>query len=392
MLFRDIIGHEDLKRRLRLTVLENRVAHAQLFYGSEGIGKMRLAIAYAQYVCCEHRTAEDSCGTCPNCLQFQRLEHPDLHFVFPIVNKGQSGKSSVCDDFAEDFRNALLERGYVGLPEWGAMISKEQKHLTILSAESLQISHKMSLKSYQADYKVLIIWAPERMEAATANKLLKLVEEPPEKTLIIMVSDNEKHILGTILSRTQPVHVDNMSEDEVLRYLKGEYPDAGMEDLQRAAHLSRGSVLAALRIISANEQRMQSLRTQLDYFIDLMRLAWMVGHKKDYDSLQKLRSWADEIVKNLSRDQQVDLLKYFQQQVRENFIYNLRSPQLTYMDMPEEQFASKFSPFVHSGNVEAINEQLDLAIRHISQNVNSTMVFFDLALHFILFLKTKENK
>ena len=400
-----------MKRRLRLTVLESRVAHAQLFYGVEGIGKMQLAIAYAQYVCCEHRTADDSCGACPNCLQFQRLEHPDLHFVFPIVNKGQSGKSSVCDEFMPEFREALKSMRYLGLSEWGAMISKEQKHLTILSAESGQINRKMSLKSYEADYKTLIIWAPERMQTETANKLLKLVEEPPDKTLIIMVSDKPKEILGTILSRTQPIHVESLSEAEVLQYLMSQDLDTAPDELRRVAHLSRGSVLAAMRIIEAARQREQRALveqqnmvvedpkdlktapppTELEYFIQLMRLAWQVGHKSDYEALRKLKTWAEDVAKNMSRDQQIMLLQYFQNLIRENYVYNLRNPQLNYMDKPEEDFAKNFARFIHAGNVEQINNELDLAVKHITQNVNSNMVFFDLALHFILFLKAKES-
>ena len=411
MQFRDIIGHDDLKRRLRLTVLENRVAHAQLFYGVEGVGKMRLAIAYAQYVCCEHRTPDDSCGTCPNCLQFQRLEHPDLHFVFPIVNKGQSGKSSVCDDFMAEFREAQLQRKYIGLSEWGAMISREQKHLTILSAESAQINHKMSLKSYQADYKTLIIWAPERMQTEMANKLLKLIEEPPEKTLIILVSDDPKSILGTILSRTQPVHVDTLTEEQVAQCLVQNGVNMTEDELRRVAHLSRGSVLTALRIIEADEQRKQRSiieqqnmmtdnakdkqalppLTDLDYFVQLMRQAWLVGNKKNYDALRQLKTWSEDIAKNMSRDQQINLLTYFENLIRENYVYNVRQPQINYMDKPEEDFAKNFARFIHAGNIEQINNELDLAIRHIAQNVNSSMVLFDLALHFILFLKAKES-
>ncbi|HBZ34493.1 MAG TPA: DNA polymerase III subunit delta [Bacteroidales bacterium] len=391
MLFRDIIGHEALKERLRRTVLENRVAHAQLFYGAEGVGKLRLAIAYAQYVCCEHRTENDSCGQCPNCLQFQRLEHPDLHFVYPIVNQGQSGKSSVCDDFADSFRKMLLEDKYFGLQEWGSEISKEQKHLTILSAEAAQIAHKMSLKSYQADYKTLIIWAPERMETATANKLLKLVEEPPEKTLIILVSDHEKQILGTILSRSQPVHVNNLEQEEVLSILREVFPDGDEETLSRIAHQAQGSAMNAIRAVRAVEHRQQNDKTELDYFIDLMRKAWLIGNKRDYEALRALKVWAEDITKNFSRDRQIDLIYYFQKQVRENFIYNLKNPQLNYMDVSEERFADKFSPFVNTANVELINQELDLAVKHLNQNVNSGMVFFDLALHFILFLKMKED-
>ncbi len=391
MLFRDIIGHEALKERLRRTVLENRVAHAQLFYGAEGVGKLRLAIAYAQYVCCEHRTENDSCGQCPNCLQFQRLEHPDLHFVYPIVNQGQSGKSSVCDDFADSFRKMLLEDKYFGLQEWGSEISKEQKHLTILSAEAAQIAHKMSLKSYQADYKTLIIWAPERMETATANKLLKLVEEPPEKTLIILVSDHEKQILGTILSRSQPVHVNNLEQEEVLSILREVFPDGDEEILSRIAHQAQGSAMNAIRAVRAVEHRQQNDKTELDYFIDLMRKAWLIGNKRDYEALRALKVWAEDITKNFSRDRQIDLIYYFQKQVRENFIYNLKNPQLNYMDVSEERFADKFSPFVNTANVELINQELDLAVKHLNQNVNSGMVFFDLALHFILFLKMKED-
>ena len=210
MRFCEIIGQDEVIRQLCQSVQDGRIAHAQLFTGLSGVGKLGLALAYAQYIACPNRTNEDSCGICPSCLQYQKLQHPDLHFAFPIV---KSDDGDVCDDFVEKFRNLILENKYFDLEDWYRMMGVETKQGMIYEKESSEILRKLSLKSFGDGYKVMVIWQPEKMNETCANKLLKLLEEPPTKTLFLLVSEHPELLLSTILSRVQEVRVPRLSED-----------------------------------------------------------------------------------------------------------------------------------------------------------------------------------
>ena len=381
MLFREIIGQEETKHQLRQAVQEGRVPHAQLFTGITGIGKLQLALAYAQYLNCPHRTDEDSCGTCPTCLQFAHLQHPDLHFVFPIV-----GSDEVCDNFLEPWRAIILDRHYFDLEDWHKALGVESKQSMIYEKESGEILRKLSLKPYGDGYKVMIIWQPEKMNITTANKLLKLLEEPPEKTVFLMVSEHPEMLLSTILSRVQTVRVPRLATETVAAALTA----AGME-AERAyeiARIANGSYLAALKKADESEENQQELRD----FIALFRDAYTVGVLKDpqkkFDSLKRLRQWSlDMADSKVGRERQKHFLQYAQQQVRENYIRNLGQPELNYQLAAERDFSVKFAPFIHSGNVEAIMQQLDLAERQIEQNGNAKVIFFDLCLQMIVLIK-----
>ena len=224
MQFKDIIGQESIKQRLRQSVKEQRIPHAQLLYGEPGIGKLQLAIAYAQYLACPNRTEEDSCGVCPSCLQYQKLQHPDLHFAFPIY-KEKSNRDSVCNDFMGQFREIVLQKGYFSLNDWYAHIGAETKQGVIYEAESSEILRKLSLKAFGNGFKTMIIWLPEKMHNACANKLLKIIEEPPEGTLFLLVSEDPSLLLPTILSRTQQFKVPRLEEKTITKELLEKYED-----------------------------------------------------------------------------------------------------------------------------------------------------------------------
>ena len=215
MLFKDIIGQEATKRQLRQAVREGRIPHAQLFTGISGIGKLQLALAYAQYLNCPHRTEEDSCGTCPTCLQYQHLQHPDLHFVFPIV-----GSDEVCDNFLEPWRKIILEQHYFDLDDWHEALGIENKQSMIYEKESGEILHKLSLKAYGDGYKIMIIWQPEKMNASSANKLLKILEEPAPKTVFILVSEHPEKLLSTIQSRVQTILIPRLETETIAAALQ----------------------------------------------------------------------------------------------------------------------------------------------------------------------------
>ena len=379
MLFKDIIGQEATKRQLRQAVREGRIPHAQLFTGISGIGKLQLALAYAQYLNCPHRTEEDSCGTCPTCLQYQHLQHPDLHFVFPIV-----GSDEVCDNFLEPWRKIILEQHYFDLDDWHEALGIENKQSMIYEKESGEILHKLSLKAYGDGYKIMIIWQPEKMNASSANKLLKILEEPAQKTVFILVSEHPEKLLSTIQSRVQTVQIPRLETETIAAALQ----QKGISSVQAndIARIANGSYLAALKKANETAENQQ----ELSDFIALFRDAYTVGvlqdAQKKYDSLKRLKQWSLDMA-GVGREKQKHFLQYAQQQVRENYIRNLAQPELNYQLEAEREFSVKFAPFIHNGNVEAIMNQLDLAERQIEQNGNAKMIFFDLCLQMIVLIK-----
>jgi DNA polymerase-3 subunit delta' len=384
MLFSQIIGQQDIKTRLIRTVTEQRIPHAQLLRGPEGIGKLALAIAYAQYICCENRTTTDSCGICPSCVKYRKLAHPDLHFVFPVIKP--AGKSSVvCDDFIAEFREMVLQNSYFGLNDWYAKISGDAKQGLIYSNESEEIIRKLSLKTYESEYKIMIIWLPEKMHGTCANKLLKILEEPPEKTVFLMVSNTPDEIITTILSRTQHIHVPRLSDSEIIQALiKNEELEIESNEAEYATHIANGSYLNALAVLNEGDENKQNF----DRFVMVMRLAWQVGNKKDHASLKTLRKWSDDMAAaSMGRERQKNFLSYAQRMTRENFINNMQQPDLNYLTSDEADFSQRFSPFINERNVEDLMSEFALAERHIEQNVNAKMVFFDLTLKVIMLLK-----
>ena len=383
MLFSDIIGQEATKQQLRQAVREGRIPHAQLFAGISGIGKLQLALAYAQYLNCPHRSETDSCGTCPTCLQFEHLQHPDLHFVFPIV---KTDAADTCDGFLEPWREIILTNHYFDLDDWHKALGVETKQSMIYEKESGEILRKLSLKPYGDGYKVMIIWQPEKMNASSANKLLKILEEPSPKTIFLLVSEHPEDLLSTIQSRVQTIRVPQLETQTIVAALM----ERGMDATKAAdiARIANGSYLAALKKADASEENQQELRD----FIALFRDAYTVGVLKDpqkkFDSLKRLRQWSlDMADSKVGREKQKHFLQYAQQQVRENYIRNMAQPELNYQMEDERDFSVKFAPFIHNGNVEAIMNQLDLAERQIEQNGNAKMIFFDLCLQMIVLIK-----
>lgn len=384
MLFSEIVGHQNVKDRLIRSVNEQRIPHAQLFRGTEGVGKLALAIAYAQYICCENRSESDSCGVCPSCVKYKKLAHPDLHFVFPVI-KPTNKSSVVCDDFIADFRSMITENMYFSVNEWYARISGDQKQGLIYSNESDEILRKLSLKTYESEYKVMIIWLPEKMHESCANKLLKILEEPPERTVFLLVSNSPDEILTTILSRTQHVNIPRLSENDiVVGLLQQPGLDISQHDALNVSKIANGSMLQALAILNEGDESKQNF----ERFVMIMRLAWLVGNKKDHASLRTLKKWSEEMASaSVGRERQKLFLSYAQRMIRENFIFNLQQSGLNYLTTYETDFSQKFSPFINERNVEDLMAEFALAERHIEQNVNAKMVFFDLVLKVIMLLK-----
>ena len=383
MLFKEIIGQEATKQQLRQAVREGRIPHAQLFTGIAGIGKLQLALAYAQYLNCPNRTEQDSCGTCPTCLQFQRLQHPDLHFAFPIVKTADYDR---CDDYVDIWRQIILEKHYFDLDDWHKALGVETKQSMIYEKESQEIIRKLSLKPYGNGYKVMIIWQPEKMNPSSANKLLKLLEEPPAQTVFLLVSEHPEQLLATIQSRVQTIRVPRLPVETITDALiqSGIAEDTAAD----IARIANGSYLAARKKADESEEN----KKELNDFIALFRNAYTVGVLRDpqkkYESLKALRKWSlDMADSKVGREKQKHFLQYAQQQVRENYIRNMAQPELNYQLAAEREFSVKFAPFIHDGNVEAIMNQLELAEKQIEQNGNAKIIFFDLCLQMIVLIK-----
>ncbi len=392
MQFKDVIGQEEVKAKLRAAVQEGRIPHAQLFAGAPGSGNMALAIAYAQYINCPNRTAEDSCGVCPTCLQYSKLQHPDLHFAFPLVTA-----KTVCDSYFGQFRQLCLEKPYFDLIDWYEVLEVKNQQGRIYDEESGEIVRKLSLKSFGSGYKVMIIWQADKMGAECSNKLLKLLEEPPVGTVFLLVSEQPDMLLSTILSRVQRVQIPRLTDKEVATAL---VERKGIAEDQAAyiARVTNGNYVAARRKAEEMEAEADAAdlgdekRNDLEDFKAMMRNAYTIGvlqdKQKKYKALADLRDWSRQMA-TIGREAQKNFLQYAQQQVRENYISNLKQPILNYQSDEEKAFSERFAPFIHSGNVEEIMNELDKAERQITQNAKSEMVLFDMCLQMIVLLKKK---
>lgn len=369
-MFSQVIGQQDVKERLLREVRQNRIPHALLFCGPSGSGKLALAISYAQYLLCKEPNAGDACGQCPSCKKFVHFVHPDLHFVFPII-KYKTAESSVCDVYIDTWRKRLQKGLYFDLNDWLAEMKAENQQPMIYAAESGQIQRKLALKSTLGGRKVMIIWMPEKMNAECANKLLKLIEEPPAQTFFLLVSDEPEKILPTILSRTQRIDVKGIGIEEIKAALSATY---GEEKATPAARNAKGSYTAALKALQAD----QDSALFFDLFIMLMRLSYM-------RKIKEMRKWSEQLA-GMGRERQKNFLAYSQRLIRENFIYNFRQPELNYMTKEESDFSKNFARFVNERNVIKIMDELSEAQRDIEQNVNPKMVFFDFALKMIVLL------
>ncbi|HNX53998.1 MAG TPA: DNA polymerase III subunit delta' [Prolixibacteraceae bacterium] len=365
MFFRDVIGQNSIKQRLIQSVNEQRVSHAQLFAGPAGSGKLALALAYAQYIACTNRQANDSCGECPSCKKFKKLIHPDLHFVFPVV-KTPKFKEPVSDNFLDDWRMMIGKNPYFNIDQWFGQIGVENAQGLIYSHQSEEIIRKLNLKSYESEYKVMIIWLPEKMHVACANKLLKMIEEPPAKTLFVLITDNEEDIISTIRSRCQMITVPPIDPDSVQAALSA-MPEAVGHDIRNVVHLSKGNFNKALELLQPDEQTIFNL----ERFKELMRFSY--GRK-----FLDLFKWAEQVAV-IGREKQKSLLIYFLDLLRENFVYNLKNSGLTFMNNSEEEFSKRFSPFINERNILELTEVFETAFAHIGMNGNPKIVFTDVA-------------
>lgn len=370
----DIVGQQEVKQHLMRLLAENRLPHAIMLCGPKGAGKLPLALAFAQTLLCQHPTDDGACGSCSDCHMSAIWAHPDLHFSFPIY-KGKSSDKPVSDDFLQEWREQISRCPYFDTEEWLEDIGAENQQIVIYVQESDNLQRKLALKSSQGGRKVVVIWLPERMNEQTGNKLLKLIEEPPVGTHFLLVSQEPDLVLGTIQSRVQRINVPALSEEDICEALQVRHA-MSPKDAKLLAHIAQGSYTEALkRMQSDSEQKLF-----FDLFVQLMRHCYA-------RRIKEIHEWSLTVTE-LGRERQKRMLEYFQQQLRENFIYNFHQPQINFLGREEENFSTRFAPFINQSNVVGIMTELSDAQRDISQNVSARMVFFDLALKMIILLKT----
>ncbi len=376
--FGDIIGQEKVTELLRRSVDENRLAHALLLTGPRGNGKLAIAVALARYLLCGNKHGGEACGLCPTCIKVDKLIHSDLHFVFPVKKKKSSGSDSapISDDYIAEWRELLIKNPYFSYDAWLQKLDVENQQPMIYERESAEILHKLSMHAREGGWKVVIIWLPEKMKEAGSNKLLKIIEEPPADTLFILVSEEPDLIIPTILSRTQRVDVPRIVQEDMQHALIARY-GLTPEDAARIAQQCGGSVEKAEELLSLDEEK----TLYLELFAQMMRAAYA-------RNIQEMKGWSERVAA-MGRERQKRLLEYCQRMIRENFIMNFKRDEMVFLSADERNFSVRFSPFVNERNIFGIMEELSEAQRHIEQNVNAKMVFFDTALRMIVWIKNR---
>ena len=380
MQFADVIGQHEARERLLQLVSEQCVPHAMLFTGPEGSGKLALALAFASYLLGEryegHSILESEVAVINAEAMLRKFEHPDLHFSYPVIKPKDSSadRKVTSDDFAAEWRQMLKGGAYFTMSQWMTLMGAENQQSAIFEAESDLLSHKLNMKSSMGGYKVSIIWLAERMNVECSNKLLKLLEEPPQKTVFLLVTEAPGQLLETIRSRVQRFDIRRIS-DEYIEHALVESRGIEAADARRIARSASGNWLKALEALDAGNEDNQFF----DLFVILMRKAYM-------HDVKGLKHWSEN-VSAFGREKQLRMLTYFLRMIRENFVYNFRRSELCYMSGEEEKFAQNFARFINERNVIDISERLQLVIRDIGQNANGKIQFFNLALEMAVYLR-----
>ena len=369
MQFKDIVGQAIIKKHLIQTVLDERISHAQLFLGPEGSGGLSLALAYAQYICCENKEEEDSCGVCASCRKYGKLVHPDLHFSYPFFAKH---KEETALTFIEEWRRAFLNNPYLGLDEWRDQLNADNKQANINIAEAHSIIGKLSLKPFEAEYKVLILWLPEYLEKE-GNALLKVIEEPSQKTLFLLVAQNQDQILNTIISRTQLVKIPKLKNEEIENFLSSQ---KGLNESQakQVAYLSNGNLQSALQLLTTQDNDYHEV------FLLWLRACWQ-------NNGLKIVEYTEGELAKMGRENQKNFLRYGINLMRECMLFIAETPGLIHLPEKELEFISKFSAVLDLAKAEAISEELEKAIYHIERNANPKILFLDVSLVLVKILK-----
>jgi len=380
MLFRDIIGQDKLKMRLIQSVKSNRVSHAFLVSGALGYGSLPLVLAFVRYIHCTNKTDLDSCGSCSSCLKFSKYAHPDVHFSFPVNSNKSTSSKPLSKDFIQEWRNIIQENPYLELSEWQNAMDIGNKQLLINVAESQELIKKLSLKPYESDYKTLIIWKAEKLNPEASNKLLKLIEEPTDKTIIFLIVENPDEILPTILSRCHNISLKPIDDQALTNHLIQNH-HLNETDANSIVDKAYGNYNLAKNFIKSSEERV--------YFFECFK-DWM---RNCYEAdVEKMNKWVDEITSaSNGRETQKRFLNYCLEIIREGMLINFNAKAVDSNHNQELAFLLKFAPFVHENNVIPMMELIDEAHLHISRNANGKIVFMDMSMQFANLLHAKKR-
>lgn len=381
MLFKDILGLAHIKKHLATSAEAGRIPHAQLFVGPEGCGTLPMAVAYAQYIICNNTGGENT-GENTSCnLKFDSFSHPDMHFAFPVSNSDKVKSHAVSDHYMEEWRQFLHGQPYGNLFDWYRLIGIEKKQGQIGVDEAQDIVKKLSLKSYEGGYKVMLIWMAEKLNDAAANKLLKLIEEPPRKTVFLLIAEDEEQIIQTIRSRCQILHFPPLAEDAIGEALV----ERGLsrEEAMRIAHEANGNFNKALDLMNEDSEDLVFEK----WFVQWVRSAFKAKGNKT--AIHELIMWSDEVSKT-GRETQKKFLHYCLVVMRQALLINYNVKELAYMRIQVEGFQlEKFAPFVHENNILSIVQELEEAIYHIERNGNSKIILTDLSIRLTRLLHKK---
>lgn len=381
MLFKDILGLEHIKNHLVTTANTGRVAHAQLFVGPEGSGVLPMALAYAQYLLCGNARGENEGENTVCNTKCNSLTHPDMHFAFPVANSDKVKSHAVSDHYLEEWRQFVKEQPYGNLFDWYRHIGIEKKQGQIGVDEAQDMVKKLSLKSYEGGYKVLILWMAEKMNISAANKLLKLIEEPPQKTVLLLLAEEEEQIINTIRSRCQVLHFPPLTEQVITDALVNMGLSASVA--HNMAQEANGNFNKALDLMNKDSEDLVFER----WFVQWVRSAFKAKGNKG--AIQELILWSDEVAKT-GREVQKQFLNYCLSLMRQALLLNYKATDLVYTKIHVEGFdLNKFAPFVHENNILDIVEELEKAIFHVERNGNSKIIFTDLSIKLTRLLHTK---
>ena len=381
MLFTQILGLSHIKKHLAFSADASRIPHAQLFIGPEGCGTLPMAIAYSQYILCGNKEAENTGGVQTCNLKCNSLSHPDLHFAFPVANSDKIKSHAVSNHFLQEWRQFVKEQPYGNLFDWYRQIGIEKKQGQIGVDEAMEVVRKLALKSYEGGYKVMIIWMAEKMNTPASNKLLKLIEEPPDKTVLILIAEDEEQILQTIKSRCQIVHFPPLSEESIAEALI----EKGLlrEEALRLAHEANGNFNKAIDLMNKDSEELIFEK----WFVQWMRSAFKAKGNKA--AIHELILWSEEVAKT-GRETQKNFLKYGLAVMRQAMLINYKANKLAYMKIHIDGFQlEKFAVFVHENNIENIVSEMEDAIYHVERNGNSKLIFTDLSIRLTRLLHKK---
>ena len=382
MLFSEILGQEHIKKHLTKSVDLGRIPHAQLFVGPEGSGTLPMAIAYAQYILCNNSNGENTSGNEACNLKFNSISHPDLHFAFPVTTNDKVKKHPVSSHFLEEWRQLLNQQPYGNLFDWYRLLGVDNKQGQIGVDEAHDIVKALALKSYEGGHKIMLIWMAEKMNIACANKLLKLIEEPPEKTIFILIAEDEEQIISTIRSRCQALHFPPLAEAEITKGLMKQY-DLSESDAAKIAHQSNGNYNKACDLVYQDSEDLQFE----EWFVFWVRSAFKAKGNKS--AIHDLISWSEEIAKT-GRETQKQFLNFCLDFFRQALLLNYGAEDLVYLETKGSNFKlDKFAPFVHGANILEISNELQDAIYHIERNGNSKIILTDLSIKLTRLLHKK---